>query len=89
MRSHRSPRRISLAILCFGLAACQAAPTERAEELAPKVHRLTVDLAGEEPVESRLAKAATAVCPTGYDRQEDEAMPPDSPRYRVWLVRCR
>jgi hypothetical protein len=89
MKPPSSTRLLSLAILGLGLAACQAQPEERAEELAPKVHRLTVDLAGAEPAESRLSKAATAVCPTGYDRQDDEPLPPDSPRYRVWLVRCR
>ncbi|MEI9986007.1 MAG: hypothetical protein WDN69_24180 [Aliidongia sp.] len=73
----------------MALAACQGQPVERSEELGPKVHRLTVGLADNEPAELRLAKAATAICPTGYDRQDDELMPPDSPRYRVWLVRCR
>lgn len=88
MKSRPSPWLLSLATLCFGLAACQPQPGERAEELAPKVHRLTVDLAGDEPAESRLSKDAAAICPAGYDRQDDEPMPPDSPRYRVWLVRC-
>jgi hypothetical protein len=89
MTSRPSARFLSLAVLCLTLAACQDQPVERAEELGPKVHRLTVDLDGNEPAESRLAKAATAICPAGYDRQDDELMPPDSPRYRVWLVRCR
>jgi hypothetical protein len=83
-----SPRFLSLAALCLALAACQNQPEERAEELGPKVHRLTVGLAGEESAESRLIKAATAICPAGYDRQDDQAMPSDGPRYRVWLVRC-
>jgi len=76
-------------VLCLALASCRDQPAEREEALGPHVHRLTVDLAGDEPAEARLAKAATAVCPSGYDRQDDEAMPSDSPRYRVWLVRCR
>ena len=89
MTSCPSARFLSLAILCLGLAACQDQSGERAEELGPKVHRLTVDLAGDEPAESGLAKAATAICPAGYDRQDDEPIPPGSPRYSVWLVRCR
>ena len=52
------------------------------------MHRLTVDLAGDETAESRLIKAA-AICPAGYDRQDDEPLPGCGLRYRVWLVRCR
>jgi hypothetical protein len=89
MTSRPSARFLSLAALCLALTACQDQSVEREEVLGPKVHRLTVDLDGAEPAEPRLAKAATAICPTGYDRQDDELMPPDSPRYRVWLVRCR
>ena len=89
MTSHPSARFLSLAVLCLALTACQDQSIERSEELGPKVHRLTVGLADNEPAELRLAKAAAAICPTGYDRQDDELMPPDSPRYRVWLVRCR
>jgi hypothetical protein len=82
-------RYILLTILLGLLAACQARVGEREESLGPHVHRLTVDLAGEGPAEARLAKAADAICPSGYDRQDDETMPPDAPAYRVWLVRCR
>jgi hypothetical protein len=89
MTSRPSTCFLSLAIFCLALTACQDQSDERAEELGPNVHRLTVDLAGDEPAESRLAKAATAICPAGFDRQDDEPLPPDSPRYRVWLVRCR
>jgi hypothetical protein len=80
---------LSLALLALALAACQEQPQDRAEELSPKTHRVTVDLGGDEPAESRLAKDTAAICPAGYERQDDELMPPDSPRYRVWLVRCR
>jgi hypothetical protein len=88
MMARRSALSLSLALVCLTLAACQDQPVEREEALGPHVHRLTVALAGDEPAEARLAKAATAMCPAGYDRQGDEAMPPDNARYRVWLVRC-
>jgi len=84
-----SKRHILLTALLATLAACQAPVGEREESLGPHVHRLTVDLAGDLPAEARLGKAADAVCPSGYDRQDDESMPPDAPAYRVWLVRCR
>jgi hypothetical protein len=80
---------MSLVVLCLATSACQDQSGERVEELGPKIHRLTVDLAGDEPAEARLARSAAAVCPGGYDRQNEEEMPSDSPRYRVWLVRCR
>jgi ferredoxin len=83
------PRFLSFVALCLALAACQDQSGERVEALGQKVHRLTVDLAGDEPAEARLAKDAAAICPAGYDRPDDEPMPPDNPRYRVWLVRCR
>jgi hypothetical protein len=83
MTSRPSARFLSLAVLCLALAVCLDQSVERSEKPGPKVHRLTVDLADGEPAGSRLAKAATAICPAGYDRQEDEPMPPDSPRYRV------
>jgi hypothetical protein len=71
------------------LGACHETVGSREESLGPGVHRLTVDLAGDEPAEFRLAKDADAVCPAGYSRQEDETMPPDAPHYRVWLIRCK
>ena len=89
MPSRPSGRFLSLLVLFLALAACQDQSADRAEELGPKLHRLTVDLASDEPAESRLIKAAAAICPAGYDRQDDEPIPPGSPRYRVWLVRCR
>jgi hypothetical protein len=89
MMRRQSPRSLLSALLCLALAACAAPPAEREEALGPHVHRLTVELAGDESAEARLAKDAASVCPTGFDRQEDAAMPSDAPRYRVWLVRCR
>ena len=89
MTPRPSTRSLALAFICMTLAACQEQPSEREEALGPRVHRLTVELAGDEPAESRLIKAAAAICPAGYDRQDDEQIPPGSPRYRVWLLRCR
>ena len=83
------PLRPILLAACLLLAACQDPAAERAEDLGDHVHRLTVALAGDEPVEARLVKLALAICPTGYNREGDELMPPDAARYRVWLVRCR
>ncbi len=60
-----SARLLSLALLALALTACQDRPQERAEELGPKTHRVTVDLGGEEPAESRLAKDTAAICPAG------------------------
>jgi hypothetical protein len=71
------------------LGACQERVGERAENLGPHVHRLTVDIVGKQPAEDRLAKLADAVCPSGYSQQGDELMPPEAPSYRVWLVRCK
>jgi hypothetical protein len=79
----------AIAITGSLLASCHQTIGEREESLGPHVHRLTVDIAGEPPAETRLAKAADAVCPDGYARESDEAMPPDAPDYRVWLVRCK
>ena len=83
-----SARFLLLTTLCLALAACAEQSTESAEALSSKVHRLTASIAGDEPAESRLAKDAAAICPAGYNRQEDQSMPADAPRYRVWLVRC-
>ena len=71
------------------LGACQERVGEREESLGPHVHRLTVDLSGDQPSEARLGNAADAICPTGYVKQGDETMPPEAPAYRVWLVRCK
>ncbi|MEI9984861.1 MAG: hypothetical protein WDN69_17640 [Aliidongia sp.] len=89
--THVTPpaRFLSCTVLCWRPQPARTNPSSGRRNWGPKVHRLTVDLAGDEPAEVRLAKAATAICPAGYDRQEDEPMPPDSPHCRVWLVRCR
>ncbi|MDB5360184.1 MAG: hypothetical protein JWO51_1481 [Rhodospirillales bacterium] len=85
------PHILSIAALggLFILGACQERVGEREESLGPHVHRLTVDIHGDQPSEARLGNAADAICPAGYVRQSDETMPPQAPAYRVWLVRCK
>ncbi|HLZ66276.1 MAG TPA: hypothetical protein VKQ29_08595 [Aliidongia sp.] len=87
----RRPRRKAAIIIACGiLAACHETVGEREESLGHQLHRLTVDIAGEPSADVRLARAADAVCPAGYARESDEAMPPGGqPSYRVWLVRCK
>ncbi|HEV2675011.1 MAG TPA: hypothetical protein VGV37_10760 [Aliidongia sp.] len=80
---------LALAGIGMALAGCHETVGEREESLGPGLHRVTVDLQGDGPAEARLNKNAQALCPAGFRVQGDETVPPDSPTYRVWLVRCK